>query len=63
MIVAGVAFIYFAPFYEGLLVGLVADLIYFVPRELFFNLPLLFVAFVVWFVFCQLLHKQLRLRN
>jgi hypothetical protein len=58
-----ISFFIFKPFYEGLLFGLLIDLLYFNPRELFYNLPAVFISLVVIFILVQLLGKQLRMRN
>lgn len=56
-------FFIFNHFYEGFLLGLVADLIYFIPHKLFFNLPVVFILAVAFFFLSIFLDKQLRIRN
>ncbi len=59
----GISFFVFDSFYEGLFFGLVIDLLYFVPRELFYNLPAVFILSLLLFFLSKILDKQLRIRN
>ena len=58
-----VSFFMMNPFYEGLFFGLVVDLLYSVPRELFHNLPVVFIFSLFFFWLSRVLNKQLRINN
>ena len=57
------SFYVFKPFYEGLFFALAIDLIYSAPRELFHNLPIIFIISLVSFLMLNLLGRQLRGKN
>ena len=63
IVLASVLFFWFSPFYEGLAMGLAVDLLYSVPREIFWNLPVFFIFFIIVFLSCGMIWQQFRIRN
>ncbi len=57
------AFFIFESFYEGLFLGLTADLLFFTSHELFYNLPIIFFLSLFAFLLISFLKKQLRLNH
>jgi len=58
-----ISFFMFELFYEGLFFGLVIDLLYFIPRESFHSLPIVFIFLLLFFLLLRLLNKQLRIND
>ncbi|MFH1402298.1 MAG: hypothetical protein ABIG87_01590 [Patescibacteria group bacterium] len=61
VIFSTIMFFKFPPFYTGLCLGLVADLLYSVQREIFFGLPIFFISFVLIFLARVAIEKQFRI--
>ncbi len=54
-------FVKFPSFYEGLIIALIADLLYSVPRDIFLNLPVFFIFACLFFFLSPIIKKQLRI--
>ena len=58
-----IAFFIFESFYEGLFFGLMIDLLSSVSRELFYNLPVVSILLLFFFLLFKVLNKYLRMKN
>jgi len=47
--------------YEGLGIALIYDIFYFAQRDFLWGVPVFFVFFGLFFVFCKMLRRQLRI--